>query len=239
MSTIIHGRHGSGRTLFMKDALRSFEQNGFAVLKSAAISRKAPFSAVAATVNWLLKINNVDDAASRLESLYNQRPGKFIDSHVKNSLFRLLLKQKTDGKQMFNRSPSFNSILNSALKSSAKRRSPASDMVELAASLVQLALDSSKDRFKGNIAIIVIEEHQLFDNASKCLLRILMQETYQIRLIFFFTSTEPKSTMVPYGFPFKHQVQLEPFSRQDGVVKLACGGNEHKQSRPCSHNSVG
>lgn len=110
-------------------------------------------------------------------------------------------------------------------------------MVELAASLVQLALDSSKDRFKGNIAIIVIEEHQLFDNASKCLLRILMQETYQIRLIFIFTSTEPKSTMVPYGFPFKHQVQLEPFSRQDTeyIMKLACGGNEHKNKVDLVH----
>lgn len=221
-TVLVRAARHLGRTQFVKDAVKGSELNGFKVFKCAATSRTAPLSAAVGPLRFLCDLEatqDADAAMDRLESLLEQLPKEdAIGAQVKDTLLRLLLKQTSEGRPKLKRTPSLNSAVDVSLriKASIESKAATMDSAQVLAKLVRVSLEGSQGRFKNNVALVVMEELQLCDDASRRLLQDIVREAYCVQLLFVFTSTDDAPPSAGgMGFSFDHEVDLHPLTLVD------------------------
>ena len=239
VAVFICGKRGLGRTQFVKHSIVHARRREYGIFWTKCVSRTQPFSAVAEMLCYIFEltpyINSEKHASTAwdlLDELISSSAGENA-VRVKSTLRWLLLQQTEDGELI--QSPKSKSAMDSARVAS---NAPAEEVLRALSTMVAVALKRLKEKVKGAVVFIIIEELQLIDGASLSLLTTMMQSVYDTRIVLICTSTEDAPDVTT---KFDLSIELHALTRADTahLIRIEYDGSVDDETIDLVHASAG
>ena len=215
MTLLVHGKRGLGRTQFVKHATGPARRRGFAVFYSFCTSKSRPYAGSIPLLCSIFDLNpllNSEEHANAawdiIEDLISEIPGQ-ISLDLRSTLRLLLLQQSDDGQLI--QSPKSKARIEYSTLSNVS----VDEIRDVLIGMVSVAL--KKKKTKGSVIFLVVEELHLMDEASISLLNLMINKTYETRLVFIFTSIERRVPLLKID----NALELHPMTREDTAYLLA------------------